>query len=346
MKHIQKVLALILAMAMTMALCACGGSTGAQETTAAPAATQAATQAAASEAASAESETAWPERAVNIIVGANPGGGQDLAARTYTKYLTEALGVTFNVVNVSGASGSIASTQVKDATADGYTMLCMHEALLSNKLTGLVDYNYDGFKLAGIAMFSKNMTVYANADKYKSMDDVIEAAKANPGSVIAATEWGGTTHQMFLAIEQGCGIDMNIVDAGSVGDRITGVIGGHYDLTICPAGNAADYVAAGSLVPVMVFNADVIDAYKDIPISSDYNVDYVCDKFFALYFPAGTDDAIVSKCHDALEAISQDPNFIADVEGQQLIVGFEDTTDFLEGIARNLAVYAEKYTIE
>ena len=139
---------------------------------------------------------------------------------------------------------------------------------------------------------------------------------------------------------------MNIVDAGSVGDRITGVVGGIYDLTICPAGNAADYVAAGQLVPVLVFNAEVLDEYKDIPIGADYNIDYVCDKFFGLFFPAGTDPEIVAKCTTALEEISKDPDFIAEVEAQQLIIGFETDEAFLAESYDALSAYSEKYIIE
>lgn len=293
----------------------------------------------------AKEDAGWPRKAVSILVGAKPGGGQDAAARLYAKYLQKYTGGVFNVVNVAGGSGTIATNQAKDAKADGTTMLEAHEALIANRLNGIVDYDYDAFEFAGCALFSKSMALMASS-KYTSMDDVIAAAKAEPDTLVAATEWGGTTHQALISLEKSCGIDLNIVDAGSVGERITGVVGGTYDLTICQMGQAKDYIATGSMVPVLIFNRDVVDAYKDIPLASQYGSDYVFDKFFGLYFPKGTDPVVVTACRDALKKISEDPDFVKEAEGMQLIAGYEDSQEFLDEAKSNMAAYTQEYQIQ
>ena len=129
-------MAILLSVAMTSGMLAgCSGSKDAQtqqkqeteakkeeKTEAATTAAEAQskeTQAQASQAA----ETDWPKNPVQIIVGANAGGGIDTAARLIAKYMEKELGQPFVVSNVSGGAGSIAATQVKDAKPDGYTML-------------------------------------------------------------------------------------------------------------------------------------------------------------------------------------------------------------------------------
>lgn len=347
------------ATALLMTLWGCGSTAGTETTqaTTAAAATEAAKESAAKESTQAEAsqentaeaenfETAWPERAVSIVVGANPGGGQDAVARLYAQYLTEATGQAFNVVNVTGGNGSIASTQVKDSAPDGYNMLCMHEAILSNQINGLTDYGANAFELAGIGIISRSVALVCNGNHFTNMDELAAYAKENPGAVVAATEWGGTTHQALLSLADGLGIEISIVDGGSVGERISGIVGGIYDMTVTPLGNVSDYITNGSMLPILMFNDEVYDAYKDIPIGSDYNVDYVFDKFFGLYFPKGTDQNIVLKCRSLLKEISQKPEFVEAVEKMDFVVEYIDDASVLEAAAQKLAGYGEKYPIE
>ena len=292
--------------------------------------------------------TTWPERAVSIVVGANPGGGQDSLARLYAKYLTEATGQAFNVVNVTGGSGSIASTQVKDAEADGYSMLLMHEGLLNNKVTGVTDYGADAFEFVGIDTISRSVGLVCNGNNFKNIEEIADYAKANPGAVVAATEWGGTTHQALLSLAKGLGIEISIVDGGSVGERISGIVGGIYDMTITPLGNVADYITSGSMIPILMFNDEVYEEYKDIPIGSEYNVDYVFEKFFACYFPKGTDQSIVLKCRAMLKEISQKPEFQEAVQKMDLVIADEyiDDVSVSNSISERLRKYNEEYPVE
>ena len=130
---------LILSLGMLLSLGACGGSSSSGSASTTAAATEAAATAAAekeeekTEAAGAEAaateDIAWPENPVQIVVGANAGGGIDTAARLIAKYMEKYLGQSFVVTNTSGGAGSIAANDVKNAKADGYTFLVAHEAI-------------------------------------------------------------------------------------------------------------------------------------------------------------------------------------------------------------------------
>ena len=361
MKKMKLSAALMISAGM-LAFCACGGkstsetaapaakaaATAAPETTAAPdTAAAPGTTAAPDTTAAAEADTKWPERAVSIIVGANPGGGQDASARLYAKYLSKYTGQAFTVTNISGGSGSIASSQAKDSKPDGYTILMSHEALENNKASGTVDFDYTSFDIGGIGLTSKSQALITNGKKFKTMDEMIEYAKANPGDIIAGTEWGGSSHQNLLSVEACLGIDLDIVDGGTVGERTAAMAGGHMDLQIASIGNVADYIKTGEFIPLIMFNDSVIDTYSEYPCSTDYGIDYVYDKFYGLFLPKGTDPAIIAKCNSLVEQMVADPEFIAEAEALELIPGvIEDPETYLDNALAHLIEYNKKYVIQ
>ena len=114
------------------------------------------------------SKTDWPKKPIQIIVGANPGGGIDTAARLMGKYLEKELGQVIVVSNISGGAGSVAARQVRGSKPDGYTMLVCHEAILTNKIAGTTEFDYDGFEAGGIAL--KVYTTCLLSKKYTSFD--------------------------------------------------------------------------------------------------------------------------------------------------------------------------------
>ena len=121
-------------------------------------------------------ETDWPNAPVQIIVGANAGGGIDTAARLIAKYMEKYLVQSFVVTNTTGGAGSIAANDVKNSKADGYKFLVAHEAILTNKISGVTDFDYDGFDCGGIPF--KVYTTCLLSKQYASVPELVEAAKA------------------------------------------------------------------------------------------------------------------------------------------------------------------------
>lgn len=277
-------------------------------------------------------ETDWPTRAVSIIVGANPGGGQDAAGRLYAKYLQEYLGQSFPIVNVNGAGSSIAAKQVLDAKADGQTILLMNENIVSNQLSGVSDFSYEAFDFAGIGLISQSVGIFSHSDRFQTFDQVIEEALANPGTVITGTEIGGTSHQQLQAIMRELGVDLQIVDGGAVGDRISSLMGGHIDISIMPMGNVKDYVATGDFVPLVLLNEERVEPYMDIPVITEFDADVISYKFFGMFFNKGTNPAIVAKLSETLKEISEDPEFIAEAEALDCVPTYISELDYLADV--------------
>ena len=188
----RKLFALALTATMVLGLAACGGAIG-----------MGLFGAESGAAGGAEMTSEWaPSGTVSIVVPAGAGGDTDLTARTFAQYAKGLTGVDFIVVNANGASGSVASNQVLQSANDGMTFLYGHTLVNVANIAGITDFNYTAFTLG--PTFAKNPAqgLYVNAEKYADLNAFIEAAKAAPGQLKAATEVGAYTYYEILAFEK------------------------------------------------------------------------------------------------------------------------------------------------
>ena len=290
----------------------------------------------------AAAETDWPKSPVQIIVGANAGGGIDTAARLIAKYMEDELGQPFVVSNVSGGAGSIAATQVKDAAPDGYTMLVCHEALLTNKISDVTDFDYDGFASGGIPF--KVYTTCLLSKNYETFDELLAAAKADPGMIKFGTELATNDTAIIAMMEEQFDLQFQLVDAGAVSDQIASMMGDHIDFMKAPVGLVKDYVASGDFHLLAFFNDERNADYPDVPTMKELGVDFVVDKFFFCGFPKDTDPAIIQKFTEALQRVCENPDFQADAKNVEYAVEYvapEDTAEYFEACKVRLQEYQD-----
>lgn len=248
-------------------------------------------------------ETSWPETSVSLIVPASAGGGTDLLARTFADKLTEKLGETFVVVNVTGAGGSSGISQVHDAKADGNTILFFHNAMLINKVTGVSDYSYDGF-VPGTHVVTDNATgFYVSADApYSTYPELIDYCKEHPGEVTMGVETGGFTYMMVKSFEAATGVEFKMVDVGSNADKCTALLGGHIDIMPNQYSTAKGYIESGDFVALGFPSEERSEVYPDVPTAKEQGVDWTYNGYeFGFWFPADTDQAIVDKLDSTIK---------------------------------------------
>src|SRR5690606_14151988 len=109
-------------------------------------------------------ETDWPNRTINVIIGASPGGDTDFNARTIAKYFEQVTGVSMVVTNMPGGGATIATTAVRDAEPDGYTMLFGHTGhLIVTEVSQLANYGIDEFEICCIPAVDQGAVFVASA---------------------------------------------------------------------------------------------------------------------------------------------------------------------------------------
>ncbi|WP_265502425.1 tripartite tricarboxylate transporter substrate binding protein [Paracoccus beibuensis] len=265
----------------------------------------------------------WPQRTINVIIGASPGGDTDFNARTMARYFEEVTGVGMVITNMPGGGATIATSAVRQAEPDGYTMLFGHTGhLIVAEVSGLADYGIADFEICCVPAIDQGAVLVASAES--GLTSVKDLQAAEPGSVTFGTEFGGYSHLQGLIFQQGAGVEMNVVDTGSAAEKIASLLGGRIDVAGIAYGAVQDYVEGGQMVVLGQPNDEPNPLLGDIPTFVEQDVDFVMNNPYIIAFPDGTDQAIVDKMGEVMKQIAEMPEYAEDLEE-----GFKQPVAFL-----------------
>ncbi|WP_339413949.1 tripartite tricarboxylate transporter substrate binding protein [Pseudomonas sp. EA_35y_Pfl2_R5] len=253
----------------------------------------------------------WPTRPVQVVVIANAGGDTDFNARMMAKYFNQITGKNMVVTNMAGGGGTLAAEQVKGAAADGNTILFTHTGqLIVNEVAGLSEDSFEAFDIACIAGVDKGaIFVAAEQAGVKSLQELIDKAKANPNSVSYGTEMGSFSHIQGLMFEQLAGVKLKMVDAGTVSEKVVALLGGRIDLGAISYGSVQDYVSGGQMYALGQPNQERNALLGEVKTFKEQGVDFTIDKPYVVAFPKGTDPAIVQKMAGIMKQITELPEY-------------------------------------
>lgn len=256
----------------------------------------------------------YPEKAVEVVIPASPGGDTDTTVRAIASSLTEILGQPVIVTNLAGGAGTVAMTELQNRDADGYTVFYHHVDTLLLELLKRMDDNWSWEKAFDIAAVTGGGNTYClfvrkdNNKGLKTFADVVEYAKKNPGELTYAVEMGGTMHMHALAMMQAMDIEVDCVDLGPASDRTVAFLGGQCDILECLYSQGKEYIESGDYIPLCVLGNERNDNFKDIPCSYELGFPFGAEWFYYFGFKKGTDPEIVKTFTDAVkEAVTMKP---------------------------------------
>ncbi|SFP63278.1 tripartite tricarboxylate transporter substrate binding protein [Pseudomonas borbori] len=279
----------------------------------------------------------WPTRPVQVVVIANPGGDTDFNARMMAKYFNQITGKNMVVTNVAGGGGTLAAEQVKGAAADGNTILFTHTGqLIVNEVAGLSEDSFEAFDIACIAGVDKGAIFVASQDAgIKTLQELVDKAKANPGSISYGTEMGSFSHIQGLMFEQLAGVKLKMVDAGTVSEKVVALLGGRIDLGAISYGSVQDYVQGGQMAALGQPNSERNELLGDVPTFKEQSVDFTIDKPYVVAFPKGTDPAIVQKMAGIMQQITEMPEYAEELKKSfKQPVAYHDTEEAIAVLSK------------
>lgn len=248
-------------------------------------------------------QSKWPTGPIRVVVPFGAGGDTDYNARVLSKYLEPELGVSMPVVNVSGAGGSIGARQVLGAKPDGQTVLFFHSAMLVNTASGVADFSWRDFELSSIAGREAGSALIVKADApWKTLDELVDATKADPDSIDLTTNTGATTYLVGALLNK-AGARFNFVDVGGSASRLAAVLGGNVAVSQNPVGQVKPYLDKGELRALGVFSPERSEALPDVPTVKEQGYDVVFQYGYFYLFPKGTPQEVVSKFTGAVKSI-------------------------------------------
>ncbi len=247
---------------------------------------------------------AYPARPIRLIVPFVAGGGTDLLARLVAPRFGEALGQQV-VVDNRGGAGSVLGTQIlSKAIPDGYTLGMMDTAFAINpSLAEKLPYDSErDFSIVAIVATSPSLLVTHPGLKVRTLQELIAAAKKNPGKItIGSAGIGSSSHLSSEMFKTAAKIDLLHVPYKGAGASLIEVIGGHADLTIAVPGALLQQIQAGTLVPLAITGKKPSPLLPNVPTFAAAGFPSVNPESFRfLIAPAGLPAAVQTALGKAL----------------------------------------------
>ncbi|MBI4194773.1 MAG: tripartite tricarboxylate transporter substrate binding protein [Betaproteobacteria bacterium] len=288
-------------------------------------------------------EPQYPSRPVRLIVPFAPGGPTDTIARVIAAKLTESFGQQVVVDNRAGAGGNIGMGLAAGASPDGHTILLVSSSFVVNpSLYRKIPYDpYKSFALVSNIAASPNVFTAHPSSPVKSIGELINLVKANPGKHNIATPGVGTTPDLSARlIALTAKIDLTAVPYGGAGPAVAAVVGNQVPFGCTAMPPSTPHIQAGRLRALAVTSAKRSDALPNVPTMAEVGFKgQEADTLQGMMVPAGTPKAIVTRLHSEIVKIVKMP----DVSKRVVELGFDIIASTPEQFAAQVRTEVEKW---
>ena len=260
-----------------------------------------------------EDPAKYPTRAIHIVVGFTPGGGNDLIARIVGQKLSDNLGQPVIIDNKPGGGAIVATEYVAKSPADGYTLLVGASGAMTINPAVYSKLSYDPVKdfvpVSELGSFPLILIVNAKSP-IKSVAELIAFAKAHPQDANYASSSAAFQFVTEL-FKQKTGAPMQEIPYKGANDSVMAVIAGQVTATIADAGPVSGQVKGGQVRALAVTSLDREADFPDVPTLKEAGTDVDAVLWSGIFAPRKTPPAIVKKLEGELQRIVKDPDVLA-----------------------------------
>ena len=294
----------------------------------------------------------YPARTINGVIAWGAGGGTDNASRALTPLVEKIIGGKIILQNKPGAAGSLATTQVFNMPADGYTILYNAEGPALYKVLGLGNADYSDFETLCLMVYGVDVICVHPDTPYKTLQELIAAAKEHPKSIkLASTGTGGIPFVIASMLKAMQGVEFNLVGFDGDGTGITALLGGHVDgmpISMMGAGTV-DLIKTGKLRALAVIHDKRMEQLPDVPSITELYPEFSkylpVGHFYGAFVKKGTPQDIVDKLRAAYMEALKDPvflDFISRLNGLPINLTGAEAKEFLDKNQSNVTWLLEE----
>ena len=259
----------------------------------------------------AAADPAYPNRPIRFIIPFPPGSGTEVSARFFGRKLSELTGQPVVIEPKGGGNGLIGVHAALSAPRDGYTLFFGSSSTLATNVALLKKMPYDplvDFVPISLTMRSPVLILVPAASPYKTLKDVIDAAKREPGKLTVAT---GSPHYQMVAtlLAEKAGVQMQNIPYKSSPDAAKAVAGSEVMLGVADVTSAMPLVAGNHVRPLAVIAEKRLTGAPEIPTAIELGLrDFTHAPWNGLVAPAGVPKEIVDKLSDLFVRIAAMPD--------------------------------------
>jgi tripartite-type tricarboxylate transporter receptor subunit TctC len=289
-----------------------------------------------------EDPAKYPTRAIHIIVGFTPGGGNDIVARIVGQKLSESFGQPVIIENKPGGGAIVATEYVAKAEPDGYTLLVGASGAMAINPAVYAKLPYDSIRdfapVSELGSFPLILVVSASSP-FKSVTELVAYAKANPDKA----NYASSSAAFQLATElfkQKTGAPMQVIPYKGANDSVLAVVSGQVTATIADAGPVSGQVKGGQVRALAVAAPKRMEDFPDVPTMKEAGADVDAVLWSGIFAPKATPPAIVKKLEIEFMRIARLPDVISRLKP----LGIESVGNSSDEFAKILAADIARWT--
>lgn len=270
----------------------------------------------------------FPKKAINIVVGFNPGGASDLTSRMIGKSMSAKLGVPVTVTNKAGATGSLALEYVKSSKADGYTVCYMPVECTMVKSLGYTKVIPSDFDFIGKVMSITAAITVRKDSKWNTLEDFLAYAKANPGKIKIGNSGSGSIWQIAsLSLADKAGVKFNDVPFDGAAPAVTALLGGHIDAVTVSPSEVLSNVKSGQLKVLGIMSDKEDPLFPGVPTLKSKGIDVLVEGWGGFAVPKGTPDNVKKVLEDSLKDATGSSEFKTFCQEKAMTIDYEKGAD-------------------
>lgn len=287
----------------------------------------------------------WPTKPVRIIVPYPPGGAVDVVTRRMATKLQEQTGQTFFVENKAGATGTIGINLTVQSAADGYTLVANDTtfALLPHIFKKLpFDHDKDLLPM-GAFMFAPMAVVVRSESPYKTLDELLRAAKAEPNKLTYGTGGAGTMpHFASEALGIATGVNFMHIPFKGAGEATLALLGGTIDYQIASTPGVIGQVKGGKVRLLAVSGDKRPPALSNVPTFAEAGIKgYGVVNFTGLWAPKGTPAEVGARLQKEIATAMASADMKSYAESIGAEAGAWDAPTFSRNLAERTAYWGK-----
>ena len=248
----------------------------------------------------------YPAKPIELVSSTGAGGGSDLVCRLVAEIIAreKLLPQQVFVVNKPGGGGAVGQTYVSARRGDPYVFMQAATNLVAAPIRTGLDIGVDKFQPLGAIGFDLNAISVAENSPYRTLQDLITAARDKPKTIsVGTTSPGGGAHSMMFRLEKLSGARFAIVSFKSGADTVTAVMGGHIQVTAENLGEVLQHVETKKLRLLGVPSAKRLPGLPDVPTLKEQGFDIHAGGLRAFVAPAGIPREAAKVLEDTLAKV-------------------------------------------
>ena len=256
----------------------------------------------------------YPAKPVRLLIGFPPGGNVDVVGRIMAQKMSEGFGRQVLPENRTGAGSIIANEFVAKSAPDGYTLLVVSGAFVTQAAT-MRKLPYDSVRdfswISTVVTYPLVISVRSDS-RFKTLDEFIGYAKGNPGKLYYPSPGMGTLFhlaaEMFMSM---AGLDMAHVPFRGGAEPLTEVLSGRMELLFDALTNSYPHIQAGKFRPLAVTSLERSSSLPNVPTVAQSVPGYEASSFLGIAAPAATPPAIVERVNREVRRVVALPDIRA-----------------------------------